>query len=118
MFLSRLSPLDLWSSICFDHHYSDLPNSAKEDHSTQSTHMAAYFEYFHPSFPLLHRPTIGDDTPRLLRDIIAAIGSLYTAQTLSEEDAATCVQWSQGLWDAGRKELSRLVCLTSCPLLP
>ncbi|KAH8663334.1 hypothetical protein BGZ61DRAFT_143294 [Ilyonectria robusta] len=83
--------------------------SAIEDHSAQSAHMAAYFEYFHPSFPLLHRPTIGDDTPRLLRDIITAIGSLYTAQNLSEEDAVTCVQWSQSLWDAGRKELSRLV---------
>lgn len=77
--------------------------------------MAAYFEYFHPSFPLLHRPTIGDDSPRLLREIIAAIGSLYTAQTLSEGDATTCVQWSQSLWDAGRKELSRLVRIPFAP---
>ncbi|KAH7140226.1 hypothetical protein B0J13DRAFT_504295 [Dactylonectria estremocensis] len=82
---------------------------SREDPATQLAHIAAYFEYFHPSFPLLHRPTIGDDTPRLLRDIIAAIGSLYTAQTFPEEDATACVQWSQGLWDAGRKELSRLV---------
>ncbi|KAH6988550.1 hypothetical protein EDB80DRAFT_171187 [Ilyonectria destructans] len=101
------SPIDALKGPSPSEPASSTP--AREDLFTQSTHIAAYFEYFHPSFPLLHRPTIGDDTPRLLRDIITAIGSLYTAQTLSEEDAATCVQWSQSLWDAGRKELSRLV---------
>ncbi|KAK7408215.1 hypothetical protein QQX98_009624 [Neonectria punicea] len=90
---------------------SALPEPAPpiENMPFQAVHIAAYFEYFHPSFPLLHRPTIGDETPRLLRNIIIAIGSLYTAQTFTENDAATCLKWSQGLWDTGRKELSRLV---------
>ncbi|KAF7556311.1 hypothetical protein G7Z17_g1562 [Cylindrodendrum hubeiense] len=101
------SPVDVLKGPSPSEHASSTPSW--EDPGTQSAQIAAYFEYFHPSFPLLHRPTIGDDTPRLLRNIITAIGSLYTAQSLSEEDAITCVQWSQGLWDAGRKELSRLV---------
>ncbi|KAJ0109341.1 Uncharacterized protein J7T55_000266 [Diaporthe amygdali] len=72
-------------------------------------HIAAYFEYFHPSFPLLHRPTFGNDTPELLRNIITAIGCLYTARTLPEEGALSCIRLSQSLWDTGRRRLARLV---------
>ncbi|KAF7559170.1 hypothetical protein G7046_g4974 [Stylonectria norvegica] len=58
---------------------------------TMEVYINAYFEYFHPSFPLLHRPTVGEDAPEILRNIIIAIGSLYTAQTYSEQEAAACV---------------------------
>ncbi|KAH6884927.1 hypothetical protein B0T10DRAFT_492986 [Thelonectria olida] len=84
-------------------------NTLLSSQETARTHISAYFDHFHPSFPLLHRPTVGDETPQILRNIIIAIGALYAAQTFSDEDAAVCIQSSQEIWDSGRKELSRLV---------
>lgn len=45
----------------------------------------------------------------MLKNIIIAIGSLYTARILPEKDARSCVRLSQDLWDAGRKTLALLV---------
>ncbi|KAF4960758.1 hypothetical protein FSARC_10387 [Fusarium sarcochroum] len=78
---------------------------------SHDTHIAAYFEYFHPSFPLLHRPTAVKRRPDLMTKIIIAIGSLYTARTLPEPDASACMKWSQSLWEAGHSELGRLAWL-------
>lgn len=77
--------------------------------SEMETNIASYFEYFHPSLPLLHRPTIGTECPDLLKNIIIAIGGLYTARTVSKDDAAVCLQKSQALWHIGWKELNTLV---------
>ncbi|KAJ3549989.1 hypothetical protein NM208_g227 [Fusarium decemcellulare] len=75
---------------------------------SQDAHIAAYFKYFHPSLPLLHRPTIVKNCPDLLAKIIVAIGSLYSSHSLPEPDASSCRTWSQSLWEAGHDELGRL----------
>ena len=86
------------------------------DVGSMDHHFAAYFECFHPSFPLLHRPTFSDRSPKVLRNIVVAIGSLYTAQNLSEEDSVSCLRGSHDLWDAGRQELTHMV--SRSPLVP
>lgn len=77
------------------------------------TYISAYLEYFHPSLPLLHQTSVNARSPPLLLNIIAAIGSLYTASTLSDRDAASCVELSQSLWAAGHDEIHRLVSIGS-----
>lgn len=77
--------------------------------TSTETYIAAYFEWFHPSFPLLHQPTFGNETPEVLKNIVTAIGCLYTAPTLSDEGASSCVKLSKNLWDTGRRSLARLV---------
>lgn len=77
--------------------------------TSTETYIAAYFEWFHPSFPLLHQPTFGVETPEVLKNIVIAIGCLYTARTLSDEGASSCVKLSKNLWDTGRRSLARLV---------
>ncbi|KAH8690061.1 fungal-specific transcription factor domain-containing protein [Talaromyces proteolyticus] len=75
-----------------------------------TTHTKAYFEYFHQSLPLVHRPTFTvSSTPKPLMNITVVIGSLYTIRLHNPDDAAACVQWSRGLWESGCEELSRLV---------
>lgn len=81
--------------------------------ASTETYIAAYFEWFHPSFPLIHQPTFGNDTPEALRNIIIAIGCLYTARALPEEGSASCVKLSKNLWDTGRRSLARLVSVPS-----
>ncbi|POR31089.1 Uncharacterized protein TPAR_08700, partial [Tolypocladium paradoxum] len=87
---------------------SEPSSSTGAAQSSADAHIAAYFKYFHPSFPLLHRPTIRDGCPEVLNNIVIAIGGLYVARMLPEEEAASCVRSSQNLWDAGRMELGRL----------
>lgn len=79
--------------------------------TSTETYITAYFEWFHPSFPLLHQPTFGNETPEVLKNIVTAIGCLYTARTLSDENASSCVKLSRNLWDTGRRSLARLVCV-------
>ncbi|KAL2285830.1 hypothetical protein FJTKL_07543 [Diaporthe vaccinii] len=84
--------------------YKTVPSST----STEA-YIAAYFEWFHPSFPLLHQSTFGNEIPEVLKFIVTAIGCLYTARTLSDEGASSCVKLSKSLWDTGRRSLARLV---------
>ncbi|KAJ9156005.1 Specific RNA polymerase II transcription factor [Pleurostoma richardsiae] len=72
-------------------------------------HVSAYFEHFHPSLPLLHRPTFDESSPKTLRGIVVAIGNLYFARKLPDGDAASSVRWSHDLWNTGHEELAQLV---------
>lgn len=82
--------------------------------ASPQVHVAAYFEHFHPSFPLLHQPTFDNTSPKLLRSIVYAIGSLYTAQKLPDGDRQSYLLWSQNLWASEREELISLVSLPPC----
>ncbi|KAK2729143.1 zinc finger protein ADR1 [Colletotrichum kahawae] len=72
--------------------------------------IAAYFESFHPSFPLLHRQSVRREMPKLSKQILIAIGILYSRpRHSSEEDADFVIRQSQTLWQEGQEELWRLV---------
>ncbi|ETS84132.1 hypothetical protein PFICI_02157 [Pestalotiopsis fici W106-1] len=77
--------------------------------SSTDIHVNAYFEYFHPALPLVHRSTfLTSSPPKLLVDIIVAIGLLYSAETPGLGHAkAACVKKSQSLWRQGVDELNR-----------
>ncbi|KAK6209482.1 zinc finger protein ADR1 [Colletotrichum tabaci] len=72
-------------------------------------YVAAYFETFHASFPLLHRQSFGGEMPKLSKQIIVSIGMLYASKSSPEEQVASLSQKSQALWQAGLEELWRLV---------
>ncbi|KAF5521271.1 Zinc finger protein [Colletotrichum aenigma] len=72
--------------------------------------IAAYFECFHPSFPLLHHQSVRRDMPKLSKQILVAIGILYSRpRHSSEEDADFVLRQSQTMWQDGQEELWRLV---------
>lgn len=74
------------------------------------TYVAAYFENFHPSFPLLHRQSVlGMEMPKLSKQIIVSIGILYASINVPEEDSVLILRQGQELWLAGHDELWRLV---------
>ncbi|KAF6833537.1 zinc finger protein ADR1 [Colletotrichum musicola] len=73
-------------------------------------YVAAYFENFHPSFPLLHRQSVLErEIPKLSKQIIASIGILYASRSVPEEDAVLLLRQAQDLWQAGHDELWRIV---------
>ncbi|KAL4900900.1 hypothetical protein BDW74DRAFT_187984 [Aspergillus multicolor] len=87
--------------------YSGSPSSIENGESTAS-HIKAYFDHFHPSFPFLHRPTFAlSSTPGLLVNIIAVIGSLYARHNVVDSDADA--RWRRDTWRNGNRELQRLV---------
>ena len=48
------------------------------DHETLSDFVDLYFEHFHPTFPMLHRPSFSKaDTPAVLLLVVAAVGATY-----------------------------------------
>ncbi|KAI0149266.1 fungal-specific transcription factor domain-containing protein [Pestalotiopsis sp. NC0098] len=79
------------------------------DTFSEQTNITAYFTYFHPSLPLIHRPTfLNSSPPKLLVDIIVAIGLLYSAEISGfGHDKAAHIKKSQELWRKGVDELNR-----------
>ncbi|KAL4935631.1 hypothetical protein BDV06DRAFT_234144 [Aspergillus oleicola] len=74
-----------------------------------ATYVKAYLDIFHPSFPLIHRPTFSLlSTPRPLLGIIAVIGSLYTTR-YETGDWTTAEHWRRETWTNGSRELRCLV---------
>ncbi|TDZ35541.1 Zinc finger protein [Colletotrichum trifolii] len=73
------------------------------------TYMMAYFDNFHPSFPLLHRQSIGRDMPRLSKQVIVCIGILFASKRLPETEATHVQRKGQELWEAGHDEIWNLV---------
>ncbi|KAL4954893.1 hypothetical protein BDW69DRAFT_183134 [Aspergillus filifer] len=70
-----------------------------------SAYVKAYLDNFHPSFPLIHRPTFSiSTTPRPLLSIIAIIGSLYTTP-YETADWAAAEHWRRETWANGIREL-------------
>lgn len=76
-------------------------------------YVATYFESFHPSFPLLHRQSLGNDMPKLSKQIIVSIGMSYASRNLPEGDREILGRKGQALWQAGQAELWRLVSLST-----
>ena len=53
------------------------------DHETLSDFVDLYFEKFHPTFPILHKPTfLHADTPAVLLLSVAAVGATYAEKSM------------------------------------
>ncbi|KAK1691417.1 hypothetical protein BDP55DRAFT_724004 [Colletotrichum godetiae] len=72
-------------------------------------YISTYFESFHPSFPLLHRQSLGNELPKLSKQIIVSIGMLYASRNESEEETTSLMRKSQTLWEYSHDELWRVV---------
>ncbi|PYH85798.1 hypothetical protein BO82DRAFT_301370, partial [Aspergillus uvarum CBS 121591] len=69
-----------------------------------------YFEHFHPSLPLLHRPTFAvSSAPKLLLKAVTVIGSLCSTVVCTDEEAHARVHWRQDTWQTGQQELRKMV---------
>lgn len=73
------------------------------DHDTLSDFIDLYFEKFHPTFPILHRPTfVMGDTPPVVLMAVAAIGATFADKEFKPIVVALCelvrrmVQWMVG----------------------
>ena len=71
----------------------------------------AYFENFHPNFPVLHRPTFSLRTaPKALGSIVVAIGNLYRCRIDPTIEVGAAHAQSNELWDATVTSLRGKVC--------
>ncbi|QMW26797.1 hypothetical protein G4B84_002042 [Aspergillus flavus NRRL3357] len=69
-----------------------------------------YFEHFHPSLPLLHRPTFTvSSAPKLLLNAVSLIGSLYSTSPCTDEVAQARAHWRRDTWQSGQQELRNMV---------
>lgn len=85
-------------------------------HGDTASYIKAYFENFHPAFPLLHRPTFSiSSSPEILINIVAVIGSLYSTPSNSS-DLEAC-QWRRDTWKRGSRHLHDMVILQN-PIRP
>ncbi|KAK9422620.1 putative Transcription factor domain-containing protein [Seiridium unicorne] len=77
--------------------------------ATIDAHVAAYFEYFHSSLPILHRASFDvASTPGILVNIVTAIGSLYSGQGASPNyNRPTSVKETHNIWQSGLEEPQR-----------
>ncbi|KAJ5345791.1 hypothetical protein N7452_003795 [Penicillium brevicompactum] len=83
-------------------------------HSThanaEETYVKHYFEHFHPSFPLLHRPTFAvSSTPKLLLKAVTVIGSLFSPNSFNHGETQAIAHWRQDIWHSGQEELHQMV---------
>uniref|UniRef100_A0A8H7KF37 C2H2-type domain-containing protein n=1 Tax=Bionectria ochroleuca TaxID=29856 RepID=A0A8H7KF37_BIOOC len=67
--------------------------------TSYDSHISAYFEYFHTSFPLLHRSTALSTCPQSLKSMVLAIGSVYSARKLPEDGIASGLRESRDVWE-------------------
>ncbi|KAJ0417798.1 fungal-specific transcription factor domain-containing protein [Aspergillus carlsbadensis] len=89
--------------------YSGSPSSIVNGESTV-IYVKVYFENFHASLPLLHRPTFTTSSaPELLVNIVAVIGSLYAAQPYDPNMTGTAEQWRRDTWRRGNTDIQRLI---------
>ncbi|RAK82212.1 uncharacterized protein BO72DRAFT_367960 [Aspergillus fijiensis CBS 313.89] len=69
-----------------------------------------YFEHFHPSLPLLHRPTFTvSSAPKLLLKAVTVIGSLCSKVVYNDEEAQARVHWRRDTWQSGQQELRNMI---------
>lgn len=109
----------------------NVHHNGRENLGDVQANIKAYFDYFHPSLPIIHRPTFQlSSTPKQLLGIIAAIGGLYLRSQSPEDHASSAAQvvhdhvaYGTKLWKQGVVELERIVstplplALSSCVLL-
>ncbi|KAL4874791.1 hypothetical protein BJY04DRAFT_233270 [Aspergillus karnatakaensis] len=92
--------------------YSGSPSSirtASVNGETTSSYLKAYFDHFHPSLPLLHRPTFSlNSAPELLVNVLMVIGSLYS-RAYSNGDWEASEHWRRSTWKSGIRDLQRMV---------
>lgn len=76
-----------------------------------NAHVAAYFEFFHPALPILHRAAFDiSSSPKILVNIVTVIGSLYAGQSSSMNyDLSISMKEAHDLWQGGLEELQRSV---------
>ncbi|KAJ6022592.1 hypothetical protein N7499_007907 [Penicillium canescens] len=80
--------------------------------NNEETYVKQYFEHFHPSFPLLHRPTFTVSlTPKLLLEAVTVIGSLFSPNLYDHGETRALAQWRQAIWQSGQEELRHMVSL-------
>ena len=80
--------------------------------SSEETCTKAYFEYFHPSFPIVHRPTFSaTSAPNFLVKATALIGSLFPANSLHDgPETQGLVHCRRTAWrDEIEEELQQIV---------
>ncbi|CAG8940269.1 unnamed protein product [Penicillium salamii] len=91
-----------------------MSDNRKLNHSTkgsgEETYVKQYFEHFHPSFPLLHRPTFTmSSAPKLLLKAVNAIGSLFSPNLYDHRETEFVEHWRQDMWQTGQEELQQMV---------
>lgn len=91
-----------------------MSDSRTKIHSThpnaEETYVKHYFEHFHPSFPLLHRPTFAvSSAPKLLLKAVTVIGSLFSPNSFDHGETQAIAHWRQDLWQSGQEELQQMV---------
>lgn len=75
-----------------------------------NAHIAAYFKYFHPLLPLIHRASFDvTSAPKPLVSIVIIIGSLYSIRLVPGNDNSAIIRRCQELWQQGSEELRRRV---------
>lgn len=114
-------PFHIKGGLIDCNHTSNNGNLTHSNHAnSEETYVKQYFEHFHPSFPLLHRPTfIVSSTPKLLLKAVTVIGSLFSANLYDHEETQALAHWRQDIWQSGQEELRHMVhdeTLLSCPL--
>lgn len=92
----------------------NMSDNRKMIHSThanaEETYVKHYFEHFHPSFPLLHRPTFAvSSTPKLLLKAVTVIGSLFSPNSFNRGETQAILHWRQDIWHSGQEELHQMV---------
>ncbi|KAE8421251.1 hypothetical protein BDV36DRAFT_305122 [Aspergillus pseudocaelatus] len=89
-----------------------LPSPVNHHHLAEN--VKNYFEHFHPSLPLLHRPTFTvASAPKLLLDAVSLIGSLYSTIPCSDEEVQARAHWRRDAWQSGQLELRNMI-LNEC----
>ncbi|KAJ5384581.1 hypothetical protein N7517_002492 [Penicillium concentricum] len=85
-------------------------SSPSNQANSEETYVKQYFEHFHPSFPLLHRPTFAvSSTPKLLLKAVIVIGSLFSPNLYDHEETQALAHWRQDIWQSGQEELRHMV---------
>lgn len=60
------------------------------DGETLQHYYDLYWEHFHPSFPVIHRPTVQPREPSSLPNaMVLAIGSAFSTRPLAKQHSAT-----------------------------
>ena len=78
-----------------DHHKSKpimLPEKLRE---AMDGYIPFYWEFFHPKYPILHRPSFGGAHDDALLCVMAAIGTQYMG---SDEDSNRGIQLHKAAW--------------------
>lgn len=89
---------------------SNYRNFIDRNHDNLAGNVKNYFEHFHPSLPLLHRPTFTvSSAPKLLLDAVSLVGSLFSTNPCSDEEAQARAHWQKDAWHSGQLELQNMV---------